>query len=494
MAAPRAPLRYFVVGMLRRRLLIPLATLVAVLALPAVAGAAERTMKFRFGPIVVTPGQNDILFSANDKKPQVPGWITSFKPDLVYKDGTPTRTDVIHLHHGVWLKNGYPQFAAGEEKSIIDLPPGYGWRSLPSDRWIMNHMIHNLTPNPAEVYLTYEVGFIPDTDPAAAGITHEVQTKWLDVMGLRAWPVFDAIKGAGGKDKRFTYPDEVPGYTPEKYPFNRWTVEQDGALVGTVGHLHPGGLYTDLRITRGGRTITVFRSEAKYFEPAGAVSWDVALTRTPQNWRVAVRKGDVVSVHATYDTSRASWYESMGIMPLAWEPGGQGTDPFATQVPTRGKVTHGPLQENRNHGGGPFGLPDPRKLPDGRALSRGAVKVTDFLYDQGDLKNVGRALRPPTIPAGKGLTFINRDATKNIMHTITACKAPCNRETGIAYPLADANVAFDSGNLGYGPAGRTAATNTDRWSTPKNLRPGTYTYFCRVHPFMRGSFRVKARQ
>ena len=22
-------------------------------------------------------------------------------------------------------------------------------------------------------------------------------------------------------------------------------------------------------------------------------------------------------------------------------------------------------------------------------------------------------------------------------------------------------------------------------------RPGTYTYFCRVHPFMRGSFRVK---
>jgi plastocyanin len=28
------------------------------------------------------------------------------------------------------------------------------------------------------------------------------------------------------------------------------------------------------------------------------------------------------------------------------------------------------------------------------------------------------------------------------------------------------------------------------YKTPKNLQPGTYTYFCRVHPFMRGAFRV----
>jgi plastocyanin len=28
------------------------------------------------------------------------------------------------------------------------------------------------------------------------------------------------------------------------------------------------------------------------------------------------------------------------------------------------------------------------------------------------------------------------------------------------------------------------------WKTPKNLKIGTYTYFCRIHPFMRGAFRV----
>jgi hypothetical protein len=29
------------------------------------------------------------------------------------------------------------------------------------------------------------------------------------------------------------------------------------------------------------------------------------------------------------------------------------------------------------------------------------------------------------------------------------------------------------------------------WSTLAHLAPGTYAYFCRVQPFMRGAFRVK---
>ncbi|MCU1389513.1 MAG: hypothetical protein JWL72_2851, partial [Ilumatobacteraceae bacterium] len=74
-----------------------------------------------------------------------------------------------------------------------------------------------------------------------------------------------------------------------------------------------------------------------------------------------------------------------------------------------------------------------------------------------------------------------------VWHTITACKAPCNASTGIAYPRADADIPFDSGELGaVGPptAGRVT------WSTPTDLPDGTYTYFCRIHPSMRGAFRV----
>jgi plastocyanin len=97
------------------------------------------------------------------------------------------------------------------------------------------------------------------------------------------------------------------------------------------------------------------------------------------------------------------------------------------------------------------------------------------------------------VPRGRSLRFVNRDARRGILHSITACRAPCNRATGIAYPLADGPVAFDSGNLGFGPAGLTPAAQRATWRTPRNLRPGTYTYFCRVHPFMRGAFRVTAR-
>ena len=91
-----------------------------------------------------------------------------FRPNLIYtKSHKVPRVDVIHLHHGVWLINGYPTFAAGEEKTTSILPQGYGYHYKPSDGWIMNYMIHNLTPTPTKVFITYDIDFIPDSAPAA---------------------------------------------------------------------------------------------------------------------------------------------------------------------------------------------------------------------------------------------------------------------------------------------------------------------------------------
>ena len=69
---------------------------------------------------------------------------------------------------------------------------------------------------------------------------------------------------------------------------------------------------------------------------------------------------------------------------------------------------------------------------------------------------------------------------------------------GQAYPLPtwpnDPSWAgFDSGELGYGPQFLTAATQKASWSLPipAGTPTGTtYTYFCRIHPFMRGVIRV----
>jgi hypothetical protein len=224
------------------------------------------------------------------------------------------------------------------------------------------------------------------------------------------------------------------------------------------------------------------------------VSWDVATTVTKPGWRVSLKAGDRLSLHVTYDTRHASWYESRGIMPLFYVDGASGTDPFAAPVDSHGLLTHGHLPENDHHGGGPFGFPDARTLPAGANVA--TVAIRGYIYGQGDLSASNATLRPPVVRAGHSLTFKNFDATpsdspsRSAYHTITACRAPCNRSTGIAYPIANGRVSFDSGELGYGPAGYTPAANRDTWKTPKSLAPGTYTYFCRIHPFMRGSFRV----
>jgi hypothetical protein len=315
----------------------------------------------------------------------------------------------------------------------------------------------------------------------------------MDVRGGEIYPVFDALRSQGDRQGRFTYPTDAPGAYGDGPKLNQWTVDQDGTLVGTAGHLHPGGLHTDLSLTREGRTVNLFRSQAHYFEPAGAVSWDVAMTNTPADWRVQVRKGDVLSVTGTYDVSRASWYESMAIMPVAFSAGDTtGIDPFSGRLDRKGVLNHGHLAENDNHGGQASGIPNPRRSKSGQAPA-GDIDIKGFLYEKGDLSNPLAAGRPPVVRQGQSLTFRNLDDDQTIWHTITACKAPCNKSTGIAYPLADGPVEFDSGELGTGPAGRTAASNQLTWQTPKNLPVGTYTYFCRVHPFMRGAFRVIPR-
>jgi len=85
-------------------------------------------------------------------------------------------------------------------------------------------------------------------------------------------------------------------------------------VVGTAGHLHPGGLWNDLTVTRGTATKELFRSEAKYFEPAGAVSWDVATTSTKPDWRVALRRGDRLDINVTYESSSAPKVRVFGLV------------------------------------------------------------------------------------------------------------------------------------------------------------------------------------
>jgi len=179
-----------------------------------------------------------------------------------------------------------------------------------------------------------------------------------------------------------------------------------------------------------------------------------------------------------------------------YKKGGFGNSGIQASPPVlckRGVVTHGELVENTNRGG-----------PDGKweATSFGDssnVSIEDFLYTPGDL-STRTSMGIPTVPLGDSLRFTNLEGS-TIYHTITSCKFPCLGQTGAAFPIANGKTSkkrkldFDSSELGVGtpdigPAKQTLNYQLDV-TKEQGYRPGeVVTYYCRIHPFMRGAFEV----
>ena len=542
------------------------------LALPASAGAKSKvlspasypdttTYSCRTDAITIHPGQNLNLVGATKTCPNAEvvrgpggtgvfspgstaeGYVTRFKPSMVeIKPGgelvTPSVWD-LHLHHVVWIGPDGPTFATGEEKTIATLPQGYGLKVGGDANWGLNYMIHNLTAaGGRQVYVTWEIDWVPAGSPSGAGI-QPGKIQWLDVAGRpQIYPVFDAERGFDPDgDGKYVFPDEVPddpaapGFEERRKisPAREWTVPDGGAtLVSGAGHLHPGGLHVDLEVARDGpdagevdgdrrsEVKKLFRSDAHYYDQAGAVSWDVSMEATRRGWRIDLKGGDTVSIDATYNVKRASWYESMGILPLfvagAGDP--KAKDPFEDRKAVKkmyekgGTLTHGRLPENIDRPAREnLGLDDPRELPiqPGSVASSG-IQIDGFLSSPGGYSASSgfssALMRPPAIAPGDTVTFTNLDAlptmpqTQQAWHTVTSCKPPCNRGPGIGYPLAGGPIKFDSGQLGFGKGTSSeVTTGSNVYTTPPLSKPGkTYTYFCRIHPFMRGSIRVAGKR
>ncbi len=390
----------------------------------------------------------------------------------------------------------------------MSFPRGYGYPVGAKDAWILNYMLHNLTAKTRTVYITYDVDFVPATSPLASTLT-PVHPIWMDVEDHHVYPVFNVTRGSGRHGK-FTFPAMAKHPYGSGAPLNQFTVDHPGTLVATAGHLHPGGLYDELDLNRpGGRpgpgtvrgtapgSIQLFRSYAHYFGHGRPASWDFAMTATPGDWRPAVEPGDVLSISATYDSRIASWYEVMGIMVLweAWNDQ-RGINPFTQHLDQAGHVTHGALPENSYNGGTTFVGANPLALP---SCSTHKILIAGFRYIP-DVTG-GSVNCVPTIKRGSSITFVNEDASPlgtfnviapnpfymaSIFHTVTACQGSCRLNYGLAYPLAGGAGDFDSGELGVGLPGVGRLS----WSTPANLPPGTYAFFCRVHPWMRGVFRI----
>ena len=239
------------------------------------------------------------------------------------------------------------------------------------------------------------------------------------------------------------------------------------------------------------------------------------VTGLPQ-WGVRVEPGDTLRSNATYDTTIQSTYENMGIAiafiaPDAPDgaPSAPGVDPFApgTAADTsancdsggvaagalcdKGVPTHGHLAENDNFGGAEGGISAQRGSPTDR------VDIAAFLYAPGDLSMISMTGIPTARP-GQKVTFTNFDTGIDVYHSVTSCTfpAPDRRAPRSRWPTAArASGATSTSTLGNwasvsprSPERRTSAT----WDLDlSGYQSGEFvSYYCRIHPFMRGVLEV----
>jgi hypothetical protein len=239
-------------------------------------------------------------------------------------------------------------------------------------------------------------------------------------------------------------------------------------------------------------------------------------------WGVQVKPGDVLRSNATYDTTLQSTYENMGIAIGLFVPNKEdgtpqapGIDPFQAKVDKtegcksgglmakkpklcqKGYPTHGHYPENGYYGGadGTWSNPQP-------GVQTNDVAVVNFQYQPGDLSMLSMT-GLPTVKLGTDLRFTNLEGGA-IYHTATSCAFPCLGPTGAAFPLGDgttsqgSSVDFDSSEMGVGVPAIGAAKEALDYQLPvtpeRGFKPGDIvTYYCRVHPSMRGAFEVTVR-
>ena len=171
---------------------------------------ASSTSSSRYGPVKITPGQNTIAFERNDQRagrrrldrrlPARPRAPRRQRPARRRDPPAPRR-----LAHEPASRCSRP----ARRRPLRSRPPATAGATARATAGDMNHMIHNLTPTPEEVFITYEIDFIPDGSPAAQGI-QEIETAWLDTVG-GAYPVFDAKRGNGGARRPLHLPGRGAG-------------------------------------------------------------------------------------------------------------------------------------------------------------------------------------------------------------------------------------------------------------------------------------------
>jgi plastocyanin len=487
--------------------------------IPKAPGTKEK-LRFFYGPYVIPPGWDSNRVDLD--LPIAQGMVVSIEPGMRrVQDGSEPGHQEAHIHHAHWFSmepdtevdtylGGHEwMFGNGDEETKANFQqrsdaerkgPIYGGYVGPTEPQPLIYMLHNKTSQPMTVYIMLEVTFIHGSLEQLNSLGGR---PYHDVTGVLFGRTFDVPRDRKSKDGTFETVEDDPKGVIE------WTSPIDGTLIGTGGHLHPGGI----RVTAenygseerpcpdsgGGYGGTVLLKSDAIWRYDVPFSEDFQMEVTHPAFRAPIHEGDRIRISGTYENKKHAWYAAMthqGFYIDESQPPKGRCDPYLVGPAAKRDINVTAGVPNRPWGhhkhdkicGKRFDAPRCNRPvePTGEGMRTDTVTIANFLYYPGDFTLDGQMGAPPKVPKGDPLRFVNADQAANIRHSVTTCRWPCNGPYVGNYPLPDG--IWDSDTLGYDPVDGGNPNPVATMS--KDMKVGKYSYFCRIHPWMRGAFEV----
>jgi plastocyanin len=430
------------------------AMLLVLAALPAGASALTRTVVVKSDPITVG-GYQVALQGRNllTKAPKIDGYITHMETDVVdVKTGAKVPINRIMLHHIVFVNLGpnainarsyEPFYGDGEERAKMDLPAGYGYPITKDDVWAWVWMLMNHKPVEDSVRIQWTMTIV------TGETLKSVKPIVWDTSHGRDALIFDVPGGgpAGSVDTRTS----------------TRTMPASGRLVAGLGHVHGGAI--DLKMTQpscGGRTIYDSRptwglTTDPFYQvrPVLHEPGPINMSQFRSGRGIPVVAGERINVSSNYDNTRPHT-RSMGLLLAYLYPDSSVTAQSCQKLPsdytvlkTRAKGrAKAPAVTVGIYDWSGSGVTKAKQVlgPPGAmtiAPADTTVEVKDFAFKAGNL----------TVKSGASVTWKFDDP---VQHNVTLANGP---------------EGFSSNRLQNGAT-----------FTKKLTKPGTYRFFCELHP------------
>jgi plastocyanin len=461
----RGPLLASIRVLVSRLLRISLLCLPALwlLAGPASSASADQQTYTYKVPVSVDGYQVQQTVNGPLPHPQVPGgYITHMEVDIVDADGTPVPIQRLMLHHIVFLdlarkdntcsnflgfdnrtvynSTGERFYAAGEERAQLNLPPGYGYKIGPNDPWGMVYMLMNHRSVPDSAFIQYKVTINDDPN------TIPVKPYWLDVANCQQDPVY-TVPGTG-----------KPGATNTRsYDF---TMPESGRIVAGGGHVHGGAEKLTLtepdcnnrEVAESDPTWGLPSNPFYHVTPILHEPGPINMTAFTTPTGIPIAAGERIRLNSIYDDTLPH-VRVMGISVIYVAPDNNITQACGP-LPTD-ETTFGPTQPGRP-GPIPFRIPLTRVNGNGTIqYVKGPPGLNKRLSSGSTIQVGDRFFSQPNVTVKKG-SRLNWQFSGLELHNLTLANGP----VGIATPNLDQGRIF---------------------SRQLN-RPGTYRFFCALHP------------